>query len=314
MEIARETGGETSSCGKITYLLIYFFFSIFLINIFYSMMKYTRSKFLQLGGLGVTGTLFNSSAAHFINPSDNDFKLNFGLTSYTFRSFNLDDTIKMCLRLGITNISLKAMHMPLESSADELKKIAEKVRAAGMNLYGAGVIYMKTAKEVETIFTYAVNAGLKMIIGVPNHELLPLVNEKVKSTNIVLAIHNHGPGDKLYTSPSDVYEKVKNLDKRIGLCIDIGHVQRIGLDPSTMLEKYKDRLYDMHMKDVNKTDQVDLPIEIGRGMIDIPKVIRTLKKINYKGNMSFEFEKDGDDPLPGLAESVGYVHGVIRAI
>ncbi|MEP7142534.1 MAG: sugar phosphate isomerase/epimerase [Ferruginibacter sp.] len=276
-------------------------------------MKYTRNEFLKLAGLGIPGTAMGAAPGNFIGPATgNDLNLNFGLTSYTFRNFNLDDTIKMTLRLGIKSISLKAMHMPLESSADEIKKITEKVRAAGLDLYGAGVIYMKTPQEVEVAFAYAANAGLKMIVGVPNHELLPLVNEKVKSTNIILAIHNHGPGDKLYTSPADVYEKVKDLDKRIGLCIDIGHVQRIGLDPSTLLERYRERLYDMHMKDVGKAGETDAPIEIGRGIIDIPKVIKTLKKINYKGNMSFEFEKDGSDPLPGLAESVGYVHGVIK--
>ena len=171
---------------------------------------------------------------------------------------------------------------------------------------------MKTQQEVESTFAYAVNAGLKMIIGVPNHELLPFVNEKVKSTDIMLAIHNHGPGDKLYTSPADVYERVKALDKRIGLCIDIGHVQRIGLDPALMIDRYQDRLYDMHMKDVDKTAEDGSPLEIGRGVIDIPKVIKTLKKIAYKGNVSFEYEKDGKDALPGLAESVGYIRGVMK--
>jgi inosose dehydratase len=277
-------------------------------------MKYTRNEFLKLSGLGISGSVTAATSGFIDKPSGDDLKLNFGLTSYTFRNFSLDDTIKMALRLGLTNISLKAMHMPLESSADDIKKIAEKVRGAGLNLYGAGVIYMKTQQEVETAFTYAANAGIKMIIGVPNHELLPLVNEKVKSTNIILAIHNHGPGDKLYTSPNDVYEKVKDLDKRIGLCIDIGHVQRIGQDPATLLERYQDRLYDMHMKDVSRASEEDTPVEIGRGIINIPKVIKTLKKINYKGNMAFEFEKDGNDPLPGLAESVGYVHGVIKTI
>src|SRR3977135_435807 len=214
-------------------------------------MKYTRNEFLKLTGIGISGTITNAATGGFINlDSANDEQLNFGLTSYTFRAFSLDDDIKMALRLGLTNISLKDMHMPLESSADDIKKIAGKVRDAGLNLYGAGVIYMKTQLEVEAAFAYATNAGLRMIIGVPNHELLPFANEKVKSTNIILAIHNHGPGDKLYTSPIDVYEKVKGLDKRIGLCIDIGHVQRIGQDPASMLERYKDRLYDIHMKDV----------------------------------------------------------------
>jgi len=121
-------------------------------------------------------------------------------------------------------------------------------------------------------------------------------------------------GDKLYSSPADVYEKVKAFDKRIGLCIDIGHVQRIGLDPAVMLERYQDRLYDIHMKDVSKVSNEDTPVEIGRGIINIPKVIKTLKKIQYMGNMAFEFEKDENDPLPGLAESVGYVRGVVKMI
>lgn len=276
-------------------------------------MKCTRNEFLKLTGIGISGVATHAAINTLVDPSSrNEVELNFGLTSYTFRRYTLDDTIKMALRLGLMNISLKAMHMPLESSQDDIKKIVEKVRASGLNLYGAGVIDMKTEQEVDSAFAYATNAGLKIIIGAPKHELLPLVNQKVKNTNIKLAIHNHGPGDKLYSSPADVYEKVKALDKRIGLCIDIGHVQRIGLDPAVMLERYHDRLYDIHMKDVSKVSNEDSPIEIGRGIINIPRVIKTLKKIKYAGNMAFEFEKDENDPLPGLAESVGYVRGVVK--
>jgi sugar phosphate isomerase/epimerase len=206
------------------------------------------------------------------------------------------------------------MHMPLESSAEEIQSMAGKVRNAGLGLYGAGVIYMKSAQEVEAAFKYASLAGLEMIIGVPNHDLLPLVNEQVKKNNIKLAIHNHGPGDDLYKSPADVYAKIKDLDKRIGLCIDIGHVVRIGEDPVPMIEKYKDRLYDMHMKDVDKAVADGTSVEIGRGVIDIPKVIQALKKISYKGFVAFEYEKDADDPVIGLAESVGYVRGVMNAV
>ena len=278
-------------------------------------MKYTRNEFLKFTGMGISGAAITSAASGFADPpSTNDLADNLGIASYTFRDFNLDDTIKMTLRLKIRNVCLKSMHMPLESSEADIKKIAEKVRNAGLNLYGAGVIYMKTKEEVDAVFAYATFAGLKMIVGVPNHELLPLVNEKVKSTNIILAIHNHGPGDKLYRSPTDVYEKIKGLDKRIGLCIDIGHTQKIGQDPATLLERYKDRLYDMHMKDVSHQSEDATPIEIGRGVINIPKVIKTLKKINYTGSISFEFEKDGKDALPGLAESVGYIRGVIKSV
>ncbi len=276
-------------------------------------MKYSRNEFLKFAGVSLTvaATLKPTNSLGY-EPDATDFKFNFGLASYTCRNFSLDDTIKMSLRLGLTHISLKAMHMPLDASADDIKKISDKVRSAGLNLYAAGVIYMKTIQEVENVFRYAANAGLEMIVGVPNHELLELVNEKIISTNIKLAIHNHGPGDKLYSSPGDVYEKIKNFDPRMGMCIDIGHVQRIHQNPVEMIEKYKNRLFDIHIKDVAQESEADSAIEIGRGIINIPKVLKMLKKIKYKGNIAFEFEKDGNDPLPGLAESVGYVKGVIK--
>jgi sugar phosphate isomerase/epimerase len=206
------------------------------------------------------------------------------------------------------------MHMPLNDSASDIQMIAKKVRDAGIDLYGAGVIYVKSEQEVNNTFEYAKNAGLKIIIGVPNHELLPLVEKKVKEYNIKFAIHNHGPGDDLYTSPSNVYEKVKNLDSRIGLCMDIGHVVRIKEDPSVWATKFKDRLFDVHLKDVNKAEADGSSIEIGRGVIDIPGFLKTVIDIDYKGTLSLEYEKDADDPLPGAAESVGYVRGVLKML
>jgi len=39
-----------------------------------------------------------------------------------------------------------------------------------------------------------------------------------------------------------------------------------------------------------------------------------LVRIKYDGIVSFEYEKDAGDPMAGLAESVGYVRGVIAAL
>ncbi len=39
-----------------------------------------------------------------------------------------------------------------------------------------------------------------------------------------------------------------------------------------------------------------------------------LLKKKYAKVVSFEFEKDGKDPLAGLAESVGYVRGVLKML
>ncbi|MDZ7650011.1 MAG: sugar phosphate isomerase/epimerase [Cytophagales bacterium] len=276
-----------------------------------------RKKFLTAMGLASAGLMVapgvkSSPLDVAAKASAHTFDL--GIASYTFRNLSLDDTLAAVKRLGLTKLALKSMHMPLEASPEAIKAMAEKVRAAGLDLYGAGVIYTKTEQEVGDAFEYAKNAGIKMIVGVPNHEFLPLVEQKVKEYDIKLAIHNHGPGDEVYRSPTNAYDRIKNLDKRIGLCIDIGHVVRIKEDPSELAKKYKDRLFDCHLKDENRAEEDGTPVEIGRGIIDIPKFLKTMVKIGYTGNLILEYEKDGDDPIPGVAESIGYVRGVLKMI
>ncbi|MDH5604815.1 MAG: sugar phosphate isomerase/epimerase [Cyclobacteriaceae bacterium] len=239
---------------------------------------------------------------------------NLGLASYSLRKFETEEALTMSKKVGLNYVCLKSMHLPLDSNQDEINRVNHLIKDRGMTLSGGGVIYMKDEASVDEAFEYAKKAGMKMIVGVPEHELLKYVEKKVKKYDIILAIHNHGPGDEKYPSPESVYEKIKKLDKRMGLCHDIGHTKRIKLDPVVETEKYLDRTYDFHIKDVNKADADGQNIEIGRGVIDIPAFLRLLVAKKYSGLVSFEYEKDADDPLAGLAESVGYVNGVLASI
>ena len=173
---------------------------------------------------------------------------------------------------------------------------------------------MRSEADVNRAFDYAKAAGMRIIIGVPNHELLELVNKKVQEYDIRVAIHNHGPGDKVYPTPQSAMEKIAKLDRRIGLCIDVGHTQRSGIDPSEPAIKYADRLIDVHIKDVSAPTAKGTTVEIGRGVIDIPKFLRTLRKIDFAGTVALEYEKDAKDPLPGSAESIGYLRGVLASL
>jgi sugar phosphate isomerase/epimerase len=237
-----------------------------------------------------------------------------GLASYTLRKFDLAKTLEMTARVGLKHIAFKDVHLAMNSSPEQIQEAVAKVKEAGLNLYGGGVIYMKDETQVHRAFDYAKAAGMKVIIGVPVPELLPLVDKKVKEYDIKVAIHNHGPGDKVYPVPATIIEKIKDLDMRIGLCNDIGHTIRAGVDPVASILQFADRHIDIHIKDVTSADAKGGAIEVGRGVIDIPRVIRTLVKINFTGIVSFEYEKAADDPLPGLAESVGYVRGVMAAV
>ena len=281
-------------------------------------MKSSRRNFLKLTGIG----LLASQAPLSVYGKDiqstklpvNHLPFQLGIASYSLRKFSLEETIDMTDRLGISKLALKSMHLPLDSSQDEIQQAVEKINLVDIELYGAGVIYMKSIEEVDNAFNYAKTAGLRTIIGVPSHELLNYCSEKVESFNINMAIHNHGPGDDQYPSPESVYSKIKDLHPGMGLCVDIGHTERIGQDPTIETAKFMDRVHDIHIKDVDKSEAKGKTVEIGRGVIDIPGFLKMLIEKKYSGIVSFEYEKDGDDPLPGLAESVGYVRGVLKTL
>jgi len=272
-----------------------------------------RRDFLKIGSLTAAASLvsFSSGSAKATAKTPS---LKLGLASYSLREFSQADTIKMTKRVGLDYICLKSMHLPLDASVSELKSGAKAVKDAGISLYGGGVIYMKDKSQVDQAFEYAKNAGMSVIVGVPAHDLLEYTNEKIKQYDIKVAVHNHGPGDDQYPSPESIFEKIKDLDPRFGICMDIGHTQRIGVDPTEAAKKYFSRLFDIHMKDVNKAKEDGKTVEIGRGVIDIPKFVKLLVDRRYKGVVGFEYEKDAKDPLPGLAESVGYVKGCLASI
>ena len=281
----------------------------------------TRRHFLQASTLAAAASLTPAAGCVSAQQSQRRpknaagrTKLKLGLASYTFREFSLDDTLEMTNRLGLEYIALKSFHLSLKSTSVQIADAVVKVKNAEINLYGAGVIYMNNIGQVSTAFEYAKAAGVKVIIGAPGYDLLELVDQKVRQYDIKVAIHNHGPGDKLYPTPATDYEKIQKLDRRIGLCIDIGHTIRAGANPATAADKFADRLLDVQMKDVSEATAKGRTVEIGRGVIDIPQFIETLLRINYKGVVSFEYEKDASDPLAGLAESVGYVRGVLAAL
>ena len=271
-----------------------------------------RRNFLKTAGIAAgAGAVLGGATGTPDAQAKSRKKFELGLASYTLRKFDLDQTIAMTQRMGLKKIAFKSFHLPMDASKSLIRETAAKVRNAGLDLYGCGVVYMRKEAEVHQAFEYAQEAGMRLIIGVPAHEYLDLVEKKVQEYDIPVAIHNHGPGDKLYASPGDVYRHVKDRDKRLGLCIDIGHVKRINEDPASAIEQYADRLLDMHIKDVSVAAKEGKSVEAGRGVIDIPGVMRALIHIGYSGVAALEFEKDAEDPLAGAAESIGYFNGVL---
>lgn len=261
-------------------------------------------------GAALTSLLEQESRAG-AAPTDG-IKFQLGVASYSLREFDQAKAIEMTKRAGLKNICFKDMHLKMDSSDEQCAAASEACKKAGVKLYGCGVVYMKKPEDVENAFRYAKAAGMETIVAAPQPELLPQIDTKVKQTGIYVAIHNHGPGDKIYPTPEIIMERVGNLDKRIGICIDVGHTARIGGDVVQAIKDFKDRIYDVHFKDITELSPKGNGCICGRGVLDLPSYLAAFKEVGYDKVLSFEYEADGKDPLPGLMESVGYVNGILR--
>lgn len=246
-------------------------------------------------------------------PPETGESFKIGMAGYTFVRFDLDKTLETMQKADVHYLCIKDFHLPLNSDAQQIAAFHAKLKEKGVIGYAVGPIYMKTEKEVDNAFEYAKRVGVRLIVGVPTYELLPYVDKKVKEYDFHYAIHLHGPDIELFPDADDVWESVKNLDPRIGMCLDIGHDTRNGKDPVADLKKYHSRVFDIHIKDVTGDTKAGYSVEIGRGIIDIPAFVKMLREVNYTGVCSLEHEKNMDNPFMGIAESIGYFRGVIAA-
>jgi inosose dehydratase len=241
--------------------------------------------------------------------------LKVGVASYTLRKMPVQAAVRAVRRVGLEFVSIKDFHLPMESTAEERREVTGRFREAGVTPLSCGVVAMQNSEgSVRRAFEYARDGGFPTLVCSPDPASMELLNQMVKQFDIRLAIHNHGPEDKRFPTPFDVWKAVEPYDRRIGLCIDVGHTGRAGVDPAAAIRMCRGRLYDVHFKDISSARKEGQTVEAGRGVLDLPAILRAQLDIDYSHLVSFEYEKDADDPLPGLAESVGYTKGLLAGM
>ena len=241
--------------------------------------------------------------------------LTLGVASYSTRKFTLDQTLEMAKALGVTSMTFKDVHIPRTGTPDATRVLREKIVAAGITIMGGGTITLPNdPAEIRRNFEYAKAAGFPLIFTSPDPAALDTIEQMAKEYDIKVAIHNHGPEDKRWPRPQDAYAAIKSRDKRLGLCIDVGHTTRTGTDPVAACRECRDRLYDMHVKDLASKTEKESQVEVGRGVIDYPALFRTLIEIGYQGQVGLEYEINARNPLPGMIESMAYMRGVLAAV
>jgi sugar phosphate isomerase/epimerase len=254
-----------------------------------------------------------------VAAASDDIKL--GVATYSLRQFQRDLCIKMVQQLGVEYVDIKEFHLPQSESAKATADGRKKFDDAGLKVVGGGNVGLPESDEagMRKHFEYAKAAGFPMIICAPRTNNLRVVEKLAKEFDIRIAIHNHGPEDNQFPSPQSVLAAVKDMDPRMGLCMDIGHTTRAGKDPVEAIALAGPRLFELHMKDL-KDLMGKAPgssfgqCPVGEGAMPIPAIFRQLKKVNYQGVCSLEYEIDADNPMPGMMKSFAYMRGVLAGL
>lgn len=249
-------------------------------------------------------------------PAEEPAGFKLGVASYSFREFSRRIAIRWTKKLNVAYINVKDVHLPLKASAKDIEKARKEFKDAGLTVLGGGNITFDKDDEadIRSKFEYAKAAGMPLIVCAPTAVTLPRMEKYVKEYDIKIAVHNHGPEDKHFPTPQSVLAIVKNMDPRCGLCIDIGHTARTGIDVVASIREAGPRLLDMHVKDLSDFSKKEAKVPVGDGLMPFPAIFRELKKMNYQGGVMLEYEIDEDDPVPAMQRSFGYMRGVLAGL
>lgn len=243
--------------------------------------------------------------------------IHLGLASYTFRNFKRSQLIAFMKQLKVSDLNAKDVkdHLPLDPEGEQAA--LTDYAAAGIKLHAAGAIYFSKDDDadIRARFDYSKRAGIPVIVaGDPTEETLPKIEKFAKEYDIRIAVHNHGPEDKLWPSPLDVLKAVSHMDPRIGCCIDVGHTARAGTNVVEAIRQAGPRLFNIHMKDLANFQDKESQVAVGEGIMPVRKMFEALMAMRYQGFVDLEYEIHPDDPMPGVTASFSYMRGILAEL
>jgi sugar phosphate isomerase/epimerase len=276
----------------------------------------SRRDFLRLTVLSAVAAPHWSPATRLEANQSSKWEIKLGVTSYSLRKFSRADAIKMIQELHTPYVNIKSFHLPYESSPEQLTAGRRELEAAGLKIVGGGNnnITEDTDEHVRMFFEYGKGCGMPLLVIAPKPEVLPRIEKFVKQYDIKVAIHNHGPEVQYFPAPWEALKLIKNMDPRMGICVDVGHTTRTGADIVQAIAEAGDRVLDMHMKDLKDLMDKDSQCIVGEGAMPIPEIFAQLQKMKYAGYVNLEYEIDEDNPLPGMQRSFAYLRGVLAGL
>ena len=239
--------------------------------------------------------------------------------AYTFRYFTLTETLDKLNELGLKYVELYpgqelggGIKGTTQFNMDEQtrKMLKDLLDRKGIKVVNYGVVSGKNEQEWIQIFEFARALGIETIVTQPMAQYIGQLETLSHKYKIKVAIHNH-PKPSIYWHPALMISVFAARSNNIGVCADIGHWARSGLDPFECVRQLEGRIISFHFKDINEfgiRKEHDVPW--GTGVCNIAGIMHELKRQGFKGVVSIEYEQNWENSMPEVAECIAYFNRV----
>lgn len=246
-----------------------------------------------------------------------------GVQSYTFREFGLEPALKKMQELGLKNAEFFSSHIPPNSSPEKIKAILALCKEYGVTPVGFGVSgFGKNHDANKKLFELGAALGLKYLSADPDPspECFNSLDKLCEEYKIAIAIHPHGPvgGKNLHRwySAEIIMKAVKDHNKLIGSCLDVGHIIRVAqvadkLDPIEQVKIMGDRNFALHLKDFDNKRKTEVILGDPTGNLNLLALFKTLRDINFKGTANIEYEASSSNPSPDVKKGLAFINETI---
>lgn len=248
-----------------------------------------------------------------------------GVQAYTFHKFSLKEAIDKAHDLGLKYIEVyygqplgEGIDGKMDYNMDKATqaKVLAYAKSKDVKIVASGVIICDNEAEWKKLFEFASQMGIETITCEPDYKHLKYIDQLANQYKIDVAIHNH-PKPSAYWEPQLFLDAVKGLSNRIGACADVGHWKRMGIDPVEALKKYEGRIKTLHFKDVKEkeageSEQHD--VIWGTGVCNVDAMLKELKRQNFKGLFSIEYEYNWDNSVPDIKQCILYFNKVSNTL
>jgi sugar phosphate isomerase/epimerase len=229
-------------------------------------------------------------------PAETARRLNIGVGTFSYHNLSIDDMIVQLTQLGIKEIEMSRGEFMLMQppTAEMCQSAREKFDRAGIRCVSYYTATIKDERDIEYAVRFAKIFGARNVSGDATGSTLKRIDERFTREGLTFGIHNHWFKQKFaYESTEDVLHALAGLSKTVGATLDVGQMAACGHDPVEAIRKLASRLFLVHLKDVAGAG-AEHNVMFGRGIANIPGVMKELKKIGFRGLVAIEYEKDGD--------------------